>query len=236
MLELINLNSFYGGAQILFDVNLKVKREQVVALFGRNGAGKTTTFRSIMGMAPPLCKGAIQYLDENLLGLPSYKIAQKGIGFVPEDRKIFPNIDVRKNLIVGRKKSINGQSKWDLDEVYAFFPKLKQMERNLGSQMSGGEQQMLTVARTLMGNPDLILLDEPTEGLAPIIAKDLMEMILRIKKEFGISILLVEQFSTHILDYLDYCYVMEMGRIVYSGDPMRLKEDCELQQQYLGVG
>lgn len=236
MLELINLNSFYGGAQILFDVNLKVKKEQVVALFGRNGAGKTTTFRSIMGMVPPLCKGAIQYQDENLLGLPSYKIAQKGIGFVPEDRKIFPNIDVRKNLIVGRKKSINGQSKWDLDEVYAFFPKLKQMERNLGSQMSGGEQQMLTVARTLMGNPDLILLDEPTEGLAPIIAKDLMEMVLRIKKEFGISILLVEQFSTHILDYLDYCYVMEMGRIVYSGDPMRLKEDCELQQQYLGVG
>lgn len=236
MLELTNLNSFYKDAHVLFDLHLRVKEGQVVALFGRNGAGKTTTFRSIMGLTPPTTRGEILFRGENLLGMPPFRIAQKGIGFVPEDRKIFPNITVTKNLIVGQKKSADGKFNWGLNEVFTYFPKLKEMAGNLGSQMSGGEQQMLTVARTLMGNPDLVLLDEPTEGLAPLIAIDLMDMIIRIKREFGVSILLVEQFSPFILDYLDFCYIMEMGKIVYAGDPQKLELDEELQQQYLGVG
>ena len=236
MLELKNINSFYGDAHVLFDLSLSVDEGQVVGLFGRNGAGKSTTFRSIMGLTPPKCLGDIRFKGESILGLPPYKIAQKGIGFVPEDRKIFPNLTVRQNLVVGRQKKDSDKKKWDLDEVYHFFPKLKTMENNLGCEMSGGEQQMLTIARTLMGDPELILLDEPTEGLAPLIAQQVMDMVLKIKQEFDISIVIVEQFSPMVLDGLDKCYVIEMGKVIYEGDPKTLKEDEGLQKKLLGVG
>lgn len=236
MLELRSVNSFYREAHILFDVGLTVEPAQAVGLFGRNGAGKTTLFRSIMGLAPPTSSGEILFKGENIHRLPPFQIANRGIGFVPEDRGIFPNLTVRQNLIVGRKKNAAEKKKWDLDEVYHYFPRLRQMENNLGCEMSGGEQQMLTVARTMMGNPELLLLDEPTEGLAPIIATNLMAMVIQIKKEHNISMVVVEQFSPHILDSLDKCYVIEMGHIIYEGNPKKLKADEDLQKKLLGVG
>ncbi len=236
MLELKGINSFYGEAHILFDVSLRIDEGAIAALFGRNGVGKTTTFRSIMGLTPPRCQGEILFRHENIVGLAPHQIAWRGIGFVPEDRQIFPNLTVRRNLIVGRKKKVGQPKKWDIDQVYDAFPKLKILEQHLGSHLSGGEQQMLTIARTLMGDPDIILLDEPTEGLAPLIAKDVFNMILKIKAAHNMSILLVEQFSPHILDFLDHCYVMERGRIVYEGSPQTIKNDQELQKKLLGVG
>jgi len=235
MLQLKNINSFYGDAHILFDINLKVEEGQVVGLFGRNGAGKTSALRSIMGLTPPRYDGEITYKGENISELPAFTIANKGIGFVPEDRKIFPNLTVRQNLIVGRKAK-RATSKWDLEEVYTYFPKLESLENNLGCEMSGGEQQMLTVARTMMGDPDLILLDEPTEGLAPLIADHLMQMIIKIREEHNISMIVVEQFSPQVLDFLDVCYVLEMGQVIYEGSPTALKEDEDLQKRLLGVG
>ncbi|HPQ45613.1 MAG TPA: ABC transporter ATP-binding protein [Syntrophales bacterium] len=235
MLELKNINSFYGDAHILFDINLKIEEGQLVGLFGRNGAGKTSVLRSIMGLNPPRYDGQIMFRGEDISGLPAYQIANKGIGFVPEDRAIFPNLTVKQNLIVGKKAKKN-TAKWGLKEVYDYFPKLKTLENNLGCEMSGGEQQMLTVARTLMGDPDLILLDEPTEGLAPLIADHLMSMIMKIRVEHNVSMIVVEQFSPNLLDFLDVCYVMEMGRIIFGGNPHILRDDKALQQQLLGVG
>jgi branched-chain amino acid transport system ATP-binding protein len=236
MLEIKNLNSFYAEAHILFDLNLKISKGDIVALFGRNGVGKTTTFRSIMGLTPPRCQGEILFRNEHILGLAPYQIARRGIGFVPEDRQIFPNLTVKRNLIVGRRKHKDRPKKWDLEQVYEVFPKLRTLESHLGSQLSGGEQQMLTIARTLMGDPDIILLDEPTEGLAPLIAKDVFNMIITIKQSHNMSILLVEQFSPQVLDFMDHCYVMERGRIVFEGAPQEIKQDRELQKRLLGVG
>jgi len=236
MLELKNVNSFYGEAHILFDVTLQVREGEAAALFGRNGVGKTTTFRSIMGLNPPRCRGEILYRKQNILGLPPYRIACRGIGFVPEDRQIFPNLTVRRNLIVGWKKMADARKKWDLEQVFETFPKLKVLENKLGSQLSGGEQQMLTIGRTLMGDPDLILLDEPTEGLAPLIAQDVFNMIVKIKRAHNMSIFLVEQFSPNLLDLIDHCYVMERGKIVFEGDPQTIKNNAELQRKLLGVG
>jgi len=236
MLELKNVNSYYGDAQILFDVSLRIEKGEVAALFGRNGVGKTTTFRTIMGLTPPRYEGDIFYHEENLRGLPAFRIARKGIGFVPEDRQIFPNLTVRRNLIVGRKTLKDQEKKWDLEQVYETFPKLKLLENKLGSQLSGGEQQMLTIGRTLMGDPEIILLDEPTEGLAPLIAQDVFNMILKIRSAHNTSIFLVEQFSPHLLDFIDRCYVMERGRIVYDGGPQAIKCDPGLQKKLLGLG
>ncbi len=235
MLELKSLNSYYSDAHILFDINLKIEEGKLIGLFGRNGAGKTTVLRSIMGLIPPRSSGEIIYKNESIKNLPPYQIAKRGIGFVPEDRRIFPNLTVKQNLIVGRKEK-RKQKKWDLEEVYDFFPKLKSLENNLGCEMSGGEQQMLTVARAMMGDPELMLLDEPTEGLAPMIADQLIEMIVKIKNEYHISMIVVEQFSPKFLDHLDICYVMEMGQLIFSGSPHVLKENEALQKQLLGVG
>jgi branched-chain amino acid transport system ATP-binding protein len=238
LLEIKNLTSFYGDAQILFDVNLEVEEGTVVGLFGRNGAGKSTTFRSIMGFNNPQCHGEIKFKGRDITCLPPYRIAKLGIGWVPEDRKIFPNLTIKENLLLGQrsKSGDRGGKEVTLDAVYKYFPKLKEMERKWGCEMSGGEQQMLTIGRTLMSNPDLILLDEPTEGLAPLIADQVMEMVLEVKREYGMALIVVEQFSPKFLSFMDHCYVLEIGEIIYDGNAKTLEEDVELQQKLLGVG
>jgi branched-chain amino acid transport system ATP-binding protein len=238
LLEIKNLTSFYGDAQILFDVNLEVEEGTVVGLFGRNGAGKSTTFRSIMGFNNPQCEGEIKFKGRDITCLPPYKIAKLGIGWVPEDRKIFPNLTIKENLLLGQRSKSDGRGGKEvtLDAVYRYFPKLKEMERKWGCEMSGGEQQMLTIGRTLMSNPDLILLDEPTEGLAPLIADQVMEMVLEVKREYGMALIVVEQFSPKFLSFMDHCYVLEIGEIIYDGNAKTLEDDVELQQKLLGVG
>lgn len=237
MLSLVKINSWYGEAQVLHDVNLDVGEGEIVALFGRNGVGKTTTLRSIMGLAPPLAKGEIVFKNENILSLPSYQIAVKGIGYVPENRGIFPYLTLKKNLDTGKKRATkhNSKHRWDYQEVYKLFPKLEKLQNSLGKNLSGGEQQMLTIARTLLGNPELILLDEPSEGLAPLIARDVINLVLKLKKDYGLSILIVEQFSPRVLEYADRCYVMDMGRIVFEGISKKLEEDNQLQRKLIGV-
>lgn len=234
ILKVENLQSFYGFSQAVFDVSLEIEEGSIVALFGRNGAGKTTILRSIMGLQPPSYKGTITFRGEEIIGLSSYEIANKGIGFVPEDRRIFPNLSVRENLMVGKKGS-DGGGDWDLSRVYEVFPKLEELERSLGSNLSGGELQMLTIARCLMGNPELILLDEPTEGLAPLIARDVLDLIIELSEEHRQSILLVEQFAARVLDYLNMCYILVSGEIAHQDTPEKIAEDKELLRELLGV-
>jgi branched-chain amino acid transport system ATP-binding protein len=234
MLEIKNLNSFYGEAHILFDVNLRINEGDIAALFGRNGVGKTTTFRSIMGLTPPRCEGEILYRAENIRGLEPHQIARRGIGFVPEDRQVFPNLTVRRNLIVGRKKRGNGPKKWDVDQVYEAFPKLKILEHHLGSHLSGGEQQMLTIARTLMGNPELLLVDEPTEGLSPLVA-DLVLNMIRVMQESGCAILLVEHAIDIALRFAFRVYIISKGLIVWGGTKEEFYAHDDIRKRYLEI-
>ena len=239
MLEIRDLNIFYGGAQVGFNIGMRVNEGSFVGLFGRNGSGKTSLFRAIMGLRPPSVQGSIKFKDREITGLPSFAIANAGLGWVPEDRKIFPNLTILRNLQMGEKAAKHlsgGRSLFGLDDAFRFFPKLADMRHKLGNQMSGGEQQMLTIARTMMGNPDLLLLDEPTEGLAPTIAKDVLSMVLDIRKNFNVTTVVVEQFSEHLLEYLDHCYVMEMGEIIFNDHPSVLLKDEALQRKLLGVG
>jgi len=231
MLKLENVNTFYGEAHILFDVSLEVKERETVCLLGRNGVGKTTTLRSIMGLTPPR-SGRITLKGEELTGLPTYVIANKGIGFVPEDRRIFPNLTVRRNLEVGKRE--NGKGEWNINTIYQRFPQLSKLDSHYGEYLSGGELQMLAIARTLMGNPELILLDEPCEGLAPLIVLEVMNIIKHLKDR-GLSILWVEQYSAKALEVSDRCYVMDKGSVVYEGDAQELNENKELKKKLLGV-
>jgi branched-chain amino acid transport system ATP-binding protein len=232
MLTVEKINTFYGEAHTLFDVSLEIQSGEVVALLGRNGAGKTTTIRSIMGLTPPR-SGRILFKGENIAGLPPYVIANKGVGFVPDNRRIFPTLTVRRNLEIARKG--NGRKDgWTLERIYEHFPKLREIESRLGEVLSGGEQQMLTIARTLMGNPDLVLLDEPTEGLAPIMVREVMKIIHELKEK-GETILLVEQNSTLALSVSERAYILENGHMVFSAPAIQLIQDKELRQRYLGV-
>jgi len=232
MLTVEKINTFYGEAHTLFDVSLEIQEGEVVALLGRNGAGKTTTIRSIMGLTPPRT-GKIIFKDENIAGLPPYTIANKGVGFVPDNRRIFPNLTVRRNLEIAQKGN-GGKEGWTLERVYDHFPKLKEIASRLGEVLSGGEQQMLTIARTLMGNPDLVLLDEPTEGLAPIMVMEVMKIVKELKEK-GETILLVEQNSTLALSVSQRAYILENGHRVFSGLANDLVRDMDLRQKYLGV-
>lgn len=239
MLHVSNLDIFYGQAQVVFGLNMEVAEGEFVGLFGRNGSGKSSTFRAIMGLTPPRVRGKIHFKGEDITALPPHVIANKGIGWVPEDRKIFPNLTIRRNLQLGEKapKHTPKNAKlFGLEDAYRFFPKLYAMRDKLGSQMSGGEQQMLTIARTMMGNPALLLLDEPTEGLAPNIAQDVLKMILEIRKDFRVTTIVVEQFSEHLLTYLDRCCVMEMGECIFDDCPAVLQSDETLKLKLLGVG
>ena len=238
MLKIENLDIFYGRAQVAFKLSLQVKHGHFVGLFGRNGSGKSSVFRAIMGLKPPRVEGRILFKDVDITAKPSFTISKMGIGWVPEDRKIFPNITIKRNLQLGEKanKDLKGGPTFGYEDAYRFFPKLHEMRDKLGSQMSGGEQQMLTIARTMMGNPSLLLLDEPTEGLAPNIAHDVLRMVLKIREDFNTTTIVVEQFSETLLHYLDYCYVMEMGEIIFAGEPNVLLGDEGLQRRLLGVG
>ncbi len=234
ILEVKEVHTFYGTSHILFGVSLSVDRGQIVCLLGRNGAGKTTTMRSIMGLTAAH-SGTIQFKGEEIKGKPPHYIAQKGMGYVPDNRLIFPDLTVRENLEIAIKvpKGFLGES-WTVDRVYELFPLLKKLDKHLGGHLSGGEQQMLTVGRTLMGNPELILLDEPVEGLAPLVVRDLGEQILKLK-EMGETILFSEQnikFATRIAEK---AYVIEKGKIRYEGSIEDLKANDEVRKKYLMI-
>jgi len=232
-LDLHSINTFYGRSHILFDVSLSIEKGEVVSLIGRNGAGKSTTFRSIIGLTPPQT-GEVIFKGERISGLRAFRICRKGIGFVPEDRRCFPDLTVRENLEVAVRREKETEKPWSVDRVYALFPRLQERERNLGSQLSGGEQQMLTIARTLMTNPDVLLLDEPSEGLAPLVVSLLADMILRIRKE-GVTVLLAEQNLHFCAKVSDRVFVIDKGSVKYEGTMKELLANDEIKEKYLAV-
>jgi len=232
LLTLDKINAFYGLAHILYDVSLSVEEGETISLLGRNGAGKTTTLRSIMGLTPP-ASGKILYKGEPINGLPNYVIANKGIGYVPDDRRIFSNLTVEQNLIVGQRKDAARRA-WNIDRVYNYFPQLASMKGRKGWNLSGGEQQMLAIARALMLNPDLMLVDEPTEGLAPIIVKEVAKVVEELSKE-KITILLVEQNAKLALNLSSRCYVLSDGHLFYEGVCNVVKQDPDLMKRCFGI-
>jgi branched-chain amino acid transport system ATP-binding protein len=232
-LEVQAINTFYGLSHILFDVSLGVDKGQAVVLLGRNGAGKTTTMRSIMGLTPPKT-GTVKFEGKDITGMVPFRVARLGLGFVPEDRRIFPDLTVKANLDVGRTRGNDKTVKWTYERVYSHFPRLKELANRRGGYLSGGEQQMLTIARTLMGDPALLLLDEPSEGLAPIIVRDLGNFIEVLKKE-GITILLSEQNVKFSLKHADRAYIVDSGHIKYQGSIADLEKDDEVKKRYLAV-
>jgi branched-chain amino acid transport system ATP-binding protein len=233
LLEIDGLNAWYGRAQILFDVTLQVGQGEVVALMGRNGAGKSTTLKSIAGLVERT-DGEVRFRGDAVRGAEPYRIARRGLGYVPEDRRIFTELTVLENLEVGRQPARAGAPPWTPGKLFKVFPNLGEMPTRPGGRMSGGEQQMLTVARTLMGNPYLVLLDEPSEGIAPKIVEDMANMILELKKE-GLSVLLSEQ-NLHFARLLsDRAYVIEKGHIRYSGTMDELDGNEAVKREYLSV-
>jgi len=228
MLEVNLINTFYGTSHVLFGISMEVKKGESVCLLGRNGAGRTTTLKSIVGILTP-SSGSIKFKGEDIIGKAPHIISRRGIGFVPEDRRIFPSLTAREQLEVAQRK---GAGNWTMRRVYDVFPALKNFEKHMGNQLSGGEQQMLTIARTLMGNPELLILDEPTEGLAPLIVLALMEQIRKLKDE-GITLLISDMGLRFAVDVSDRAYVIDMGRNRWSGTCDDLKEDEDLKTKYL---
>jgi len=228
MLEVRDLETAYGASQVLFGVSFQIRQGDVVTLLGRNGMGKTTTVRSVMGMVRPR-KGEIRFRDRALFGLASYRIAQAGLGLVPEGRQVFPNLSVRENLVATATKG-----PWTLDRVYKLFPNLQARQSNFGNQLSGGEQQMLAIGRALMTNPHLLILDEATEGLAPLVRAEIYASLGELKKT-GLSILVIDKDLRALTRVADRHYVLEKGRVVWEGGSDRLASDKELQHRYLGV-
>ena len=234
ILEVQDIYTSYGLSQILFGVSLNVDEGECVALIGRNGVGKTTTLRSIMGLTAPR-QGTVRYKGTDITGRASFQIAKMGLGFVPEDRRIFPDLSVRENLDVARKPAASRHaSEWTIERVNEIFPILADLGDRKGGYLSGGEQQMLTVARTLMGNPDMLLLDEPSEGLAPLVVRDLAAQIERLKAE-GITILLCEQNAKFATALSDRAYILEKGQVRFTGTIDELQDNAEVRQQYLGL-
>lgn len=233
LLQVDNIDSYYGLSHILFGISLEVNEGECVCLMGRNGAGKTTTFRSIMGITSPKT-GRVLFEGEEIQGKPSHEIARLGIGFVPEERAIFPDLTVWENLDVARKPGTDGKTAWTVERVYDFFPRLAERHNQMGGTLSGGEQQMLTIARTLMGNPKLLLLDEPSEGLAPLIVQSIGKLIRQIKDE-GMTILLAEQNTYFALALSERVYIIDDGRIQYSGTAQDVKANPDIIKQYMAV-
>lgn len=231
MLEVTDLNAYYGKSHILRGVNFNVQEGEIVSLLGRNGVGRSTTVKTIMGEVEP--QGSIMFKGKQIAGKKSYEIAKAGIGCVPENRNIFPNLTVRQNLLLGIK-NMKAKSRWTMDEMFEMFPNLSERADVPGGVLSGGEQQMLCMCRTLMGDPDLIMIDEPTEGLAPKVVEQVGVLLQEIAKR-GISILLVEQKLTIALRISKRLYVMGHGQIVYEGTPESLREADEVRREWLEV-
>ncbi|MFC5442366.1 ABC transporter ATP-binding protein [Rhizobium halophytocola] len=233
MLEVSNLNSWYGPAHILFGVGLEAKAGEVVALLGRNGAGKSTTFKSIIGLIEEKT-GSIRFRGEEISGLAPYQIARKGLGYVPEDRRIFTQLTITENLEVGRQPPREGLPEWTPERIYDLFPNLAEMRNRAGSAMSGGEQQMLTIGRTLMGNPYLVLLDEPSEGIAPKIVEQMAEAVT-VMKQAGVCVLLSEQNLPFARMISDRAYVLENGEVQFAGTIAELSEREDIRKAYLAL-
>jgi branched-chain amino acid transport system ATP-binding protein len=231
MLEAKEIHTYYGTSHILFGISFNVKEGEAICLLGRNGAGKTTTFRSIIGLTPPK-SGSIKFQEVEIVGKPSYRIAQMGVGYVPDTRRIFPDLTVRQNILVARRE--REKSTWNLETVYALFPKLRELDSHMGTQLSGGEQQMLTIARTLMTNPKLLLLDEPGEGLAPLVIQTMKEQLGEIKS-LGTTMLICEHNVGLATALSDRAYVMDKGTIRYQGTIEELQKNEEVRKKYLMV-
>ena len=231
MLELEAIETSYGASQVLFGVGFKVDAGEVVTLLGRNGMGKTTTVRSIMGLVKPQA-GRVRYDGGELTGQPAYRVAQAGIGLVPEGRQIFPNLTVRENLVATARSA--GRTGWTLDKVHGYFPRLAERAGNMGNQLSGGEQQMLAIGRALMTNPKLLILDEATEGLAPLVRQEIWRCLAALKAE-GQAILVIDKNLESLLKLADRHVVIEKGRVVWQGTSAALAQEPAIQHRYLGV-
>ena len=234
LLEVQDIDTFYGKSHVLHSVSLTVDEGRVVALLGKNGVGKTTTLRSIMGLTPPR-NGRIRWKGNPIEGKKPFKVARLGIGFVPEDRAIFPDITVRDNLEIAAKQGRDASQIWSMEKVFEYFPVLKIKQENGGKNLSGGEQQMLTIARTLMGNPELVLLDEPCEGLAPLIVFEIFKLIKNLKEQEGMTILLAEQNVMFCMKLADRGYLLEKGMIKHSAEMEAIINDPDLQKKYTAL-
>jgi len=231
MLKIENLHAFYGKSHVLHGVHFEVQPGEIVALLGRNGSGRSTTAKAIMGLVD--CEGQIQWKGQNIRGRKAFEVAHLGIGYVPENRDIFPKLTVQQNLQLGQKRA-GKNGRWSLDDMYTMFPRLKERQHTEAGVLSGGEQQMLTLCRTLMGDPDLIIIDEPTEGLAPKIVELVGEYLQKLK-ERGISVLLIEQKLTIAMAISDRALVMGHGCIVFEGTPDGLRQDTYIRKEWLEV-
>lgn len=228
-----DIHTFLGKGHILNGVFLEMDKGEIVTLLGRNGVGKSTTLKSIMGLTPPQ-KGSVRFKGKEIVGLRSYETCRLGIGYVPEERRIFPHLTVRQNLQIGIKPNQKGNQLWTIEKVYGWFPQLGKRDRQKGGNLSGGEQQMLTLGRTLMGDPELVLVDEPTEGLSPLLVEMLIQILRQINEE-GRAILLVEHSIDVALDLARRAYVMSKGKIVFKGSSHELRADEETRKKYLEV-
>ncbi len=231
ILAVKDIHTYYGTSHILFGISFEVHEGEAVCLLGRNGAGKTTTLRSIIGLNPPQA-GSILFKGREMVGKPPYRIAQSGVGFVPDDRRIFPDLTVRQNILVARRTRPGAL--WNLERIYALFPKLKDLDSHMGTQLSGGEQQMLTIARTLMTNPQFLLLDEPGEGLAPLVIRAMKEQLGEIKN-LGLTMLICEHNVGLATALSDRAYVMDKGTIRYQGTIQELRQNEDVRKKYLMV-
>jgi branched-chain amino acid transport system ATP-binding protein len=231
MLGLTDLHAYYGKSHVLHGVNFAVGAGEIVSLLGRNGSGRSTTVKAIMGLVD--ASGSVSWRDQAILGRPAFEIAHLGIGYVPENRDIFPKLTVHQNLMLGQKRG-KKNPRWGFDDMYTLFPRLKERQHTEAGVLSGGEQQMLTLCRTLMGDPDLIMIDEPTEGLAPKIVELVAEYLRELKRR-GVSVLLVEQKLTIALEVSERCLVMGHGQIVFEGTPAALKADAYVRREWLEV-
>jgi branched-chain amino acid transport system ATP-binding protein len=236
MLLVKDIHSYYGMSHILHGVSLELSEGEMVCLLGRNGVGKSTTMKSIMGLVHPTA-GSVRFDGQEIAGRPPFEIARLGIGYVPEDRRIFKSLTVHENLLMGVKKgaaSAPREGSWTIERVYDIFPRLGERRTNKGGHLSGGEQQMLTVARTLMGNPRLVLVDEPTEGLAPLIVKEVLEMLSTVRKS-GVTVLMVEQNFKAAIKVADRVYIMSKGQVVFDGNVDALLAAEDVRKNYLEV-
>jgi branched-chain amino acid transport system ATP-binding protein len=233
LLEVQDIDVFYGASHILFALGFQVNEGETVALLGRNGAGKSTTMKSLVGLTPPR-HGSVRLEGREIRGVSPHIAARRGIGYVPEDRQMFPEHSIQDNLMIGAKKGPNGEDFWNLSQVYRFFPLLEPMRHRMAGHLSGGEQQLVTIARTLMGNPRVLLLDEPSEGLAPIIVSQIAELVTQLRSE-GTTILLAEQNMSLCMNLATEALVIDKGHIVYRGAMTALRNDDAVKKRYLAI-